>query len=167
MEAKPRKGDGSQWPASHPVSCTDASCCLPVRGTPRGTPSPLCRGPRREGLGPTHLLQSFLFFPSQIKVPLNHFPDVLGLFIRELGKIQFSPHLACRGHTWKRQHHRWSPRKPGTAAKPQSKRQSRIHGVLGSLSGPGWNVFLKQANLCSLKVSYLCVQSLHPWDSHT
>lgn len=37
--------------------------------------------------------QPFLFFPSQIKVPLNHFPDVLGLVVRELGKIQFFPHL--------------------------------------------------------------------------
>lgn len=42
---------------------------------------------------PTHLLQSLFFFPSQLQVPLNHFPDVLGLFIRELGKVQFFPHL--------------------------------------------------------------------------
>lgn len=60
---------------------------------PRGP----CRGRQRDGLGCTHLLQSLLFLPSQIKVPLNHFPDVLGLFIRELGKVQFSPHVCLSG----------------------------------------------------------------------
>ena len=92
-EAKPRKQGVSPQPASRLVSRTRASRSLPAPAAPRGP----CRGGRRDGLGRTHLLQSLLFLPSQIKVPLNHFPDVFGLFIRELGKVQFSPHLCLSG----------------------------------------------------------------------
>lgn len=38
--------------------------------------------------------KSLFFFLSEVKVSLNHLPDVFGLFVRQTGKIQFTLHHA-------------------------------------------------------------------------
>lgn len=44
-------------------------------------------------------LQPFLLFFPQIKVPLNDFPNMLGLLIGELGEVQLPPHLVPASRT--------------------------------------------------------------------
>lgn len=87
-----------------------------------------------------HLLQSLLFFPPQLEVPLHHFPDMLGLFIRELGEVQLLPHLGSSSGSHLGNHRiTASAQKPAMLADSLSTRQHPESGLPGGLSISGLN----------------------------
>lgn len=62
--------------------------------SPRGA-EVLARSPPAQVSKSRYSLQPFLLFFPQIKVPLNDFPNMLGLFIGELGEVQLPAHLVA------------------------------------------------------------------------
>lgn len=117
---RPGGQDGLRGLAS-PTSCTLS---------PGHSPSPLPWEALAGGPPAWHSLQSLLFSPSQLEVPLDHGPHMLGLFVRELGEIQLPPHLCCSLESRLENHKVTgvSPGSPGVPAKPPRAAQHRGHG---------------------------------------
>lgn len=70
-----------------------------------------------------HLLKSFFFSPSEVEVPLDHGPYVLGLLVCELRKVQLFPHLCASSRPHLKSHGITTSQcqeAPGTAKKSQS-----------------------------------------------